>query len=219
MSPNGAFPLGIDVSSNQGTVDWNAVSQANISFAYARASLGAQSVDAQFAGNWQRIRDNGLLRGAYHFFWPLASAQDQANHYIQTLGTLLPGDLPPMVDLEPTSQNPNRDVWPSVPPQNRLPTILGWLTAVEQAFGLKPFVYTFKPFIEGLLGSDLQQLSGYPLWIAHYTTAPQPNLPMAWNNWPLWQFSQTGQITGVNTAVDRDRFNGSLNDLKALAQT
>lgn len=219
MSPNNSFLAGIDVSSNQGAVDWTAVSQANVSFAYARASLGAHSVDSQFAGNWARLRSSGLLRGAYHFFWPLASAADQANHFIQTVNELLPGDLPPMVDLEPTSSNPNRDVWPNIPAADRLPLILGWLTAVEQAFGLKPFVYTYKSFIENLLGADLQQLSSYPLWIAQYTSKPQPNIPAAWNGWALWQFSKKGHINGVNTAVDQDRFKGALDDLKALAKT
>jgi lysozyme len=218
MPPTNSFLPGIDVSSNQGTVDWSAVSQANVSFAYVRASLGAQTPDNQFAGNWARLGGSGLLRGAYHFFYPLASATDQANHFIQTVGTLMSGDLPPMVDLEPTSANPNRDVWPSIPQANRLPLILGWLTAVEQAFGHKPLVYTYKSFIENLLSADLQGLSDYPLWIAHYTTAPQPNIPAAWSDWTLWQFSQTGKINGVKTNVDQDRFNGSLDDLKALAK-
>ena len=144
MPPTNGSPLGIDVSSNQGAVDWNAVSQANISFAYVRASLGAHSADSQFAGNWSRLRGTGLLRGAYHFFWPLASATDQASHYIDVVGNLMPGDLPPMIDLEPAhiAQNPNQDVWSTVPPDNRLPMILGWLSTVEHAFGLKPFVYT-----------------------------------------------------------------------------
>lgn len=218
MPPTTSFLPGIDVSSNQGAVDWTAASQANVSFAYARASLGALTVDSQFAGNWSCLRSAGLPRGAYHFFWPLASATDQANHFIQTVGALMSGDLPPMVDLEPTSSNPNRDVWPSIPPENRLPMILGWLTAVEGAFGLKPFVYTYKSFIENLLGSGLQQLSGYPLWIAHYTDYPQPNIPAAWNDWTLWQFSEKGQTNGVKGSVDQDRFSGSLEDLKALAK-
>lgn len=221
MPPTDASPLGIDVSSNQGTVDWNAVSQANISFAYVRASLGAHSADSQFAGNWSRLRGTGLLRGAYHFFWPLASATDQASHYLDMVGNLMPGDLPPMIDLEPAhiAQNPNQDVWSTVPPDNRLPMILGWLSTVEHAFGLKPFVYTYKSFIDGLLGDSLQELSGYPLWIAHYTNAPQPNIPAAWNTWTLWQFSEKGQTNGVSGPVDQDLFSGALADLKALAKS
>lgn len=220
MPPANPFLSGIDVSTHQGVVDWKAVAQANVSFAYMRASIGAHSADGQFAGNWARVRGTGLLRGAYHFFWPLAPAMDQADNYIQTVGTLMSGDLPPMVDLEPAhiAQNPNQDVWSTVPPDNRLPMILGWLGMVEHSLGLKPFIYSYKSFIENLLGDGLQELSSYPLWIAHYTNAPQPNIPAAWNNWTLWQFSETGQVNGVNTPVDQDRFSGSLDDLKALAK-
>ncbi|HYL83503.1 MAG TPA: GH25 family lysozyme [Candidatus Angelobacter sp.] len=220
MPPANSFLLGIDVSSNQGTVDWGAVAQANISFAYVRSSLGGQSSDNQFSANWSQLNAAGLLRGAYHFFWPLAPAVDQANHYLQTVGTLASGDLPPMVDLEPafTKQNPTTDLWSTIPSNNRLSMILDWLNTVEQALGLKPFIYTYKSFIENLLGDGLQQLSRYPLWIAHYTNAPQPNWPSAWNNWTLWQFTEKGQISGVNTSVDQDRFSGSLDDLKALAK-
>jgi lysozyme len=220
MPSTNSFLPGIDVSSNQGAVDWSAVAQANVSFVYARASLGAQSPDNQFAGNWAGLRNASLLRGAYHFFWPLAPAADQADNFIQNVGTLSSGDLPPMVDLEPAykKQNPNQDLWSTVPPGDRLPMILGWLTRVENALGLKPFIYTTKGFIEDLLADGLPQLSGYPLWIAHYTGNPLPNFPATWNNWTLWQFSEKGQVNGVNTSVDQDRFAGSLADLKALAK-
>jgi lysozyme len=89
---------------------------------------------------------------------------------------------------------------------------------VESALGLKPFIYTPKSFIEDLLGDGLQQLSGYPLWIAHYTGNPRPNIPVTWGNWTLWQFSEQGQVNGVKGSVDQDRFGGSLADLKALAK-
>jgi lysozyme len=61
-------------------------------------------------------------------------------------------------------------------------------------------------------------LPSYPLWIAHYTAKPQPNIPATWNNWVLWQFSEKGKVNGVKGSVDRDRFNGSLDDLRALAK-
>jgi len=47
-------------------VDWDAVSQSGQSFAFVRATLGAQSADSQFARNWAHARTADLLRGAYH---------------------------------------------------------------------------------------------------------------------------------------------------------
>ena len=78
--PSSTFVLeGIDVSSNKGPVDWQAVTAGTFLFAYLRATIGAHTADSQFAGNWVRIRRTKLLRGAYHYFWPLADPAEQAN--------------------------------------------------------------------------------------------------------------------------------------------
>jgi len=55
--------------------------------------------------------------------------------------------------------------------------------------------------------------NGYSvLWIANWTTAPQPAVPAGnWggNGWTFWQLSSTGTVPGISGAVDLDRFNGS----------
>ena len=211
---------GIDISSHQGTIDWRAVSREGLSFVFMRASLGAHSADSQFARNWVRVQGAGLLRGAYHFFWPLASAMDQADHFIETVGTLLPGDLPPALDLEEAfiQQNPQQDVWTTVPPDNRLPMILGWLTRVEHGLGVRPIIYSRQNFLENLLGGGIDELAGHKLWIAHFTKAQMPNFPAIWDRWTFWQFSDAGKVDGVQGNVDQDRFAGSLDDLKALSK-
>ena len=90
---------GIDVSSNQGKVDWSAAARAGKVFGFARATIGGHQADRQFAANWQGMKDAGIFRGAYHFFWPLTPWHDQAESFIKTVGALNPGDLPPVLDL------------------------------------------------------------------------------------------------------------------------
>jgi len=211
---------GIDVSSHQGLVDWDAIRQSGLAFSFVRATLGAHSADSQFAGNWTRARAAGVLRGAYHFFWPLASASDQADHFVEVIGRPVPGDLPPALDLEEAilQQNPHQDVWTTVPPDNRLPMILGWLAAVEHALGVKPVIYSRQNFLEGLLGDGIDELADHRLWIAHYTKAKGPRIPSAWTGWTFWQYAEDGSADGIKGAVDQNRFNGSLDDLKALAR-
>jgi len=46
-----ARPLGIDVSSYQGTITWPSVAGAGISFAWAKATEGTGYQDAYFVGN------------------------------------------------------------------------------------------------------------------------------------------------------------------------
>lgn len=216
----GTVVSGIDVSSHQGIVDWEAVSQSGQSFAFVRATLGAHSADSKFAGNWARARAAGLSRGAYHFFWPLASAADQAEHFIEVVGNRLPGDLPPALDLEEAilQQNPNQDVWTTVPADNRLPMILGWLAAVEHTLGVKPVIYSRQNFLESLLGDGVDELADHLLWIAHYTKAEKPRIPSAWDRWTFWQYREDGSVDGVQGNVDQNRFNGSIDDLAGLAK-
>jgi lysozyme len=96
--------------------------------------------------------------------------------------------------------------------------IQNWLRTVEQAFGIKPVIYTRQNFIEGLLGDGVQELEDYPLWIAHYDVQ-QPSVPASWTSWNFWQYTETGSVQGVNGNVDRDKFNGSLGDLQARGKS
>lgn len=96
--------------------------------------------------------------------------------------------------------------------------IQNWLNAVEQTVGTKPVIYTRQNFIEGLLGDGIQELADYPLWIAHYDVQ-QPTLPASWSSWSFWQYTEKGAVRGIIGNVDRNKFNGSLNDLKALAKS
>src|ERR1700751_4089056 len=130
MPPGNAGPLGIDVSSNQGTIDWVTVSKTNLSFVFLRATVGAHTTDKLFSDNWTGVLNSGLVRGAYHFLWPLASAADQADNYITTVGALEAGDLPPVLDLEEAylKEVPKQDVGTTIPQNQRMPMILEWLT-------------------------------------------------------------------------------------------
>jgi lysozyme len=59
---------GISVSKWTQTVDWSAVKDDGISFAFSKATEGMKYVDDLFHDNWESIKGTGLLRGAYHFF-------------------------------------------------------------------------------------------------------------------------------------------------------
>jgi hypothetical protein len=56
----------------------------------------------------------------------------------------------------------------------------------------------------------------HPLWIAHYTTAC-PNVPTAWSNFALWQYTSSGAVAGIAGNVDRNVFNGGIEELHDLA--
>jgi lysozyme len=214
-SPQPQFLSGIDVSHFQQVVDWPSVASAGIAFAFAKATDGGTGVDAQFAANWAGMQAAGVVRGAYHFFRPATSAEAQADHFAQVVGALAPGDLPPVLDLEETATSTSPEQWNGIDPDARTPLVLTWLEQVEAALGLKPLIYTRRGFIEQFF-PDPEPLTSNLLWVAHYTPQPAPNLPPGWDAWSFWQFSESGQVNGIGGAVDLDRFNGTLDQLRAI---
>ena len=97
---------GIDVSKYQDVINWQSVKNMKvediqISFVFVKATEGLGNEDAMFSRNWKKLREAGLIRGAYHYFIPTKSGKAQAENFINSV-TLLPGDLPPVLDIEQT---------------------------------------------------------------------------------------------------------------------
>ncbi len=55
-------------------------------------------MDPYFSRNWQLSRENGLLRGAYHYFSPSVAAPVQARLFLQTV--VSQGHFPAVLDVE-----------------------------------------------------------------------------------------------------------------------
>lgn len=167
-------------------------------------------MDRSFDRHWQGARNAGLLRGAYHFFRPLAPASAQANLFLRVVQDLQPGDLPPVLDLEAPED------WTSIPFQNRAALAIAWLEAVEQRLGTTPIVYLSPSFATDVLG-NAAALARYPVWLAHYTQSETPLIPRPWNSWTFWQHSN-GRARGIPVPVDLNWFHGCREELKALAR-
>lgn len=202
-----AVVRGIDVSKYQGDIDWNAVASSGIAFAFMKATEGLTFIDASFRSNWAGAAAARVLRGAYHFFRPARDAVQQADNFIQTVGMLGQGDLPPVLDIE---------VADGMGAAAILDAAGVWLSRVEQRLGRKPIIYTYPDFWRSQLGNS-SRFASYPLWIAHYTSAAAPTIPGGWTTWTLWQRTDKGHADGITGNVDLDVFNGSIADLDALA--
>ncbi len=198
---------GIDVSHFQGTVNWPAVKAAGMAFAFAKASDGNTYVDPQFKTNWQGMKAAGLLRGAYHFYESNDDPVTQAQNFIKAVGSLSPGDLPPVLDIEVF-----KGAYGSATLAANVQT---WLNTVQQALGRTPMIYTGPSFWNSNMNN---QFSHYPLWVAQYG-ASQHTVPNGWSTWNFWQFSENGQVNGVTGNVDTDVFAGSMANLLAFANT
>jgi lysozyme len=177
-------------------------------YCYMKATEGHASVDRSFARHWQDSRRAGLIRGAYHFFRPDVPAVAQADLFVRTVKFLLPGDLPPVLDLEAPEE------WAGIPLSERTALAVAWLEAVEHQLGVSPIVYLSPAFAGDVLGNPTA-LERYPVWLAHYTMAETPAIPKPWSAWTFWQYANA-RTPGSSVPVDLNRFNGSREDLKAL---
>ncbi len=206
VCPAGATVEGIDVSVWQGgSINWDAVASDGIAFAIARASYGT-SKDTHFDTNWPKMKAAGLVRGAYQYWLPAKDPIAQAQAMLDIMGPLEPGDLPPVVDVEQTD---------GLAPSEIVSRLTQWINHVEGAIGRKPIIYSGKYFWQDNVKSDA--FLDYPLWIPNYSL-DCPNLADGyWPTWTFFQYTDTGSVDGVAGNVDRNQFNGSLEELLAFA--
>jgi GH25 family lysozyme M1 (1,4-beta-N-acetylmuramidase) len=193
---------GIDVSYWQEKIDWTKVAAGSTDFAFIRAYYGSEFKDPRFDENWAAAKAAGIPRGAYQYFRPGQDPMKQAQKMIAAIASD-PGELPPVLDVEST------DGLSATAVRQRMQT---WLDAVEVATGAKPIIYS-AAFMQNTVGTGF---SDYPLWVANYTKLC-PLLPNGWTEWKFWQYTDTGKVNGVVGNVDRNEFNGSLDDLLVFA--
>jgi len=95
-----AWPLqGVEVSAEDGTVDWKALKATGADFAYLDASASAFARDSAFSRNLEDARTARLQVGAVHRYDPCQPAERQAANFV----TQVPRDaalLPPAVELD-----------------------------------------------------------------------------------------------------------------------
>ena len=84
ISPDSSIPRlpGIDVSSNQGAINWASVAP-HVDFVYAKATEGTYYRNVDFANQYNGPYDYGVIRGAYHFAVPSnSSGTAQADYFV-----------------------------------------------------------------------------------------------------------------------------------------
>lgn len=192
---------GIDVSNYQGKIDWAQVAASGISFAIIHYTDGL-TVDPWAPTNWTGSKTAGLVRGAYAYVYPqLHTADASARFFIATLqGQVAPFDFF-VLDFEEGSGD--QSAW-----------ALRWLSVVTAALGPKPLLYSRLNLLEEYNLAGNADAGQYGLAIASWGVTA-PTLPPAWPFWAIWQYSAQGSVPGIAGAVDLDRFNGTIDQLRA----
>jgi lysozyme len=201
--------LGIDLSKWDGVWDASKAKAAGAAFAFIKASQ-ATFTDPLFATHWSKAKAAGLLRGAYHYLDYTKPARDQANYFAALL-RVSPGELPPVVDYEQRRTDNNAVV---------ARTFLRDFVGQMSSYGYTPMIYTSNGFWAEYGEKENPYWAKFPLWIAQYTTAPAPTVPLPWARWTFWQYTSKGNGPTYGTeslSLDLNHFNGTLNELLIFA--
>lgn len=190
--------FGIDVSHYQGEIDWQAVKNAGVEFAFIRAgyrgySEGVLHEDTWFRTNMDQAVKAGIEVGVY-FFSQAVNAEEAAEEAGFLLSLIQDYPVSECVyDLEISSEEERA----SSNDQNiNTEAALAFCRKIRES-GYTPLVYGSKSFLyHDVRMVDLQDETEF--WLAAYGTET-PEFPYVFS---IWQYSCTGQIDGIDTDVD-----------------
>lgn len=187
--PEGYLSHGIDISHYQGEIDWEAFnSDTNnlISFVYCKATEGETIIDEQWETNREKLVELAIPHGAYHFFRPKLSVNQQVIHFLRHYNPNQ-NDLPPVLDIE-TEANSDEQL---------IAATQQWLKLFEKETGRRPIIYTSYYFYNTKFKGKFE---GYKFWIANYNKNVESKLDN--DDIIYWQYSDNGKVYGIEGPVD-----------------
>ena len=195
----------IDVSSHQGTIDWEAVKNSGmVDAVILRLGYASQTVDAQFLRNVSELNRLGIPYTVYLFSYAenAYEASLEADFLINTIKNspvkIATDIFPIFYDIEYwefTDGSHNNDYLDKDDYAEIIPT---FINKVEAALNIATRVYTNKAYAE----SDLpESVLPYVTWIAQW--GPECTYEGSYNG---WQYTSDGSIPGINGRVDMSIF-------------
>lgn len=197
---------GIDVSHHQQQIDWAEVARGGKKFCWIKSTQGKNFKDHMFAVNWADSGAAGVIHGAYHFYDPAFTVDENIENFVSVVQSVQSGDLQPALDVEDPA------TWSHISVSDRISFIKKWLDVVGITLHAQPLLYMGNDFYNTLQGDT--SLGAYKLWLTDYRSTPR--VPAAWTKYSAWQYTSGGNCPGVSTNVDLDQVEGTMTDLNWL---
>lgn len=199
LSPVGTTIKGVDVSVDQGIIDFEEVKEDGVSFVYIKAGEGNDITDEYFEENYRKASASGLDYGFYYFV--TATDTTEAAAQAQRFAQLLSGKTytaRPCMDFETFGDLSKEEI-----------NAIGrtFLTTLAEKTDLVPAIYTDAYAAGSIWDSGF---SSYPLWVADYESVSEPPDNNIWSGWSGWQYADDGEVSGISTRVDLDYFTDGL---------
>lgn len=187
---------GIDVSKFQGTIDWNAVKADGITFAIIRCGYrgygtGALVEDSTYRRNIQGAINAGLKVGVYFYSQAIneAEAVEEASMVLSLVSSY---SLPLGVYYDTESVAGGRAN--SISAAERTACAVAFCETIRNA-GYRAGVYSYASWFYNAL--NFANISKYNIWIAQY----RDTLSFSYK-YNIWQYTGSGRVNGISTAVD-----------------
>lgn len=183
---------GIDISHHQGEIDYTKL-KSQIDFAIVRTSYGFFNEDRMYKVNISGLENNGIPYGLYHYSYArnLDEAKIEVEGFLNIAKNYNP-TYPLIIDMEDADNwkanngNPSNEMYVRICEY--------FCKRVEEA-GYYAMIYANKNWFETKLNDS--RLDRFDKWLAQWSSEPTYNKPFG-----IWQYTNNGQIDGINGRVD-----------------
>ncbi len=190
LTVSGSVAKCIDVSTWQGSIDFNKVKSAGYNYVIIRAGYCKEKSqkDNMFETNYKNAKSAGLKVGAYWFSYAMSpsTATAEADACLSCIkGKKF--ELPVYYDMEyqPAMSTSN---------SNYTKMAVNFCNKLKSN-GFKSGVYSSASVYDYLLNRTTLKNNGISIWNAEWYIKPSITCD-------VWQYSETGRINGISTAVD-----------------
>ena len=188
---------GIDVSDWQGSIDYSQVKNSGIDVVYIKASQGNSIKDPYFEINYENAKANNLKIGFYHFL--TATTVEEADQQATFFASVISGkqaDCKLAMDYEQ---------FDGIDTQLINQIAMAFMQKVEELTKKQVIIYSDLYNSESTFNSELA--SQGELWLAYYGDYRNlENVNSSWNTFIGVQYTDQGNVAGINGNVDRDLF-------------
>ena len=192
--------VGIDVSENQGVIDWNAVAADGIDFVmirlgYRGTTEGELYLDGQYEAYLEGAKAAGLDCGIY--FFSQAQNTDEAIEEAKFVLDNLDGaqlEYPIAFDSEEITLGEVQSRTTGLDDNTMTDIAETFCSRIEQA-GYRSIIYGNRYDLSRL---SYERLDGYSIWWAEYDAV----VPTARSGITMWQYANDGAVAGIDTIVD-----------------
>lgn len=178
-----------------------------MSFCYIKSTEGTTVRNRYYRTDYAAARAHGIKCGAYHFFSTRTPGAKQAHHFLK-YSKFRKGDLPPVLDIEPTCAQ----IRAMGGAEAMFRNVREWINVVKRATGARPILYISQSFVNRYLPLAPDLKRDYIVWIARYGEY-KPDVRLAY-----WQLSPDGHVRGITPEVDINVFNGYRDEYEDFLQ-